>query len=249
MAATPSSPEELQQRVTQLEAQVATLTRELQSFTYAVSHDLRAPLRSILGFSQILLDELSGSLSAEHQRHCERILESGNKLSRLIDGLLEISRAGTAELQIRDIDVTQQVLTALESLPERPATLHIEVQPDMHVRADPKAMRTILLQLLRNAVAACRSRAAGRVSVTQQSDAHTTTLCVADNGIGFDPQYNDKVFAPFQRLHADPALAGKGIGLALVQRLVARHGGRVRAEGQRDQGAKFFIELPRAAPK
>lgn len=247
MAAAPPSPEELQQRVAQLEAQIAGLTRELQSFTYAVSHDLRAPLRSILGFSQILLDEVGASLSTEHRRHLERILESGDKLSRLIDGLLEISRAGTAELQICDVDVTQQVYAVLESLPERPAALHVEVQPDMHVLADAKAMRTILLQLLRNAVDACRSRLAGRITVTQQSDAHTTTLCVADNGIGFDPQYNDNVFAPFQRLHADPALAGRGIGLALVQRLVARHGGRVRAEGERDRGAKFFVELPRAA--
>lgn len=244
MSDTPRTTEELEQRVARLETQLAAVSRELQSITYAVSHDLRAPLRSISGFCQVLQEDISSTLDAEHRHYLERIQESAAKLSQQIDALLELSRAGSAELQIRDVDVTQRALTILQNLPDRPAGLRIDVQPGMRVQADSLQLETILQQLLHNAIKVTKQSAEPHIGVTQIVQPHTTILCVADNGVGFDPKYNDRLFAPFQRLHADPALAGAGIGLALVQRLVARHNGRVWAEGQPGVGAKFFVELP-----
>ena len=239
--------EELQEQVARLETQLAAVSGELQSITYAVSHDLRAPLRSISGFCQVLQEDIGHTLEDEHRHYLERIQEAAVKLSKQIDALLELSRAGSAELQPRDVDVTQLTLAILEALPQRPITLCIDVQPGMHAHADARALKTVLQQLLQNAVTATTPVAAPRIAVAQTSQHNSIILCVADNGIGFDPRYSDKLFVPFQRLHVDPSLAGNGIGLALVQRLVARHNGRVWAESQPGAGAKFFVELPRRA--
>lgn len=239
------APEALQQRVARLEGQLAAVNRELQSIAYAVSHDLRAPLRSITGFSQVLQEEAREALAEEHRHYLDRIQEAAGKLSGLIDGLLEISRAGSAELQPRPLDLTELALAIVANLDDRPAAVQIDIQPGMTAHADPRAMQTMLRQLLHNAVKVSARRPASRIALTQETNPTSMVLCVADNGVGFDPRYADKLFAPFQRLQADPTLNGAGIGLALVQRLAARHDGRVWAESQPGAGAKFFIELPR----
>lgn len=244
MPATQHTSEELQQRIKQLEAQVEAVTHELEAVAYAVSHDLRAPLRGISGYCQVLQEELGSALAAEHRHYMDRIQESAGKLASQIDALLELSRAGRAELQVRDVDLTQQAFAIIAALPNRPAQLKLDVQPDMRVQGDTRALQTILQQLLQNAVKVSAARSEPRITVTQRAHVGVTTICVADNGVGFDPKYADKLFAPFQRLHADPTLSGIGIGLALVQRLAARHGGRVWAESQPDAGAQFYVELP-----
>ncbi|MET0659103.1 MAG: ATP-binding protein [Steroidobacteraceae bacterium] len=244
MSASENICEELKQRIRYLESQVDAVTRELEAVTYSVSHDLRAPLRSISGYCQVLQEELSPTLGAEQLHYMDRIQESAGKLSRQIDALLELSRTGRAELNLRDLDLTQQALAVIEGLPDRPAHAHIDVQPGMRVHADTRAMQTILQQLLHNAVKVSAGRSEPRIAITQQTRGDRVTLCVADNGVGFDPKYADRLFAPFQRLHSDPALSGTGIGLALVQRLAARHGGRVWAESQPEGGAQFYVELP-----
>ena len=236
--------EELKQRVRNLESQVDAVTRELEAVTYSVSHDLRAPLRSIAGYCQVLREELSPTLGAEQRHYMDRIQESAGRLSRQIDALLELSRAGRAELHLRDLDLTQQALAVIEALRDRPARVTVDVQPGMRVHADTRAMQTILQQLLHNAIKVSAARSEPRIAVTQQTRGDRVTICVADNGVGFDPKYADRLFAPFQRLHSEPALSGVGIGLALVQRLAARHGGRTWAESQPDAGAKFYVELP-----
>lgn len=247
MSQPPRAIEELQEQVARLETQVAAVSQELQSITYAVSHDLRAPLRSISGFCQVLQEDIGHTLEGEHRHYLERIQEAAAKLSKQIDALLELSRAGSAELQLRDVDVTQLTLAILESFRQRSVALRVDVQPGMHAPADARGLKTILQHLLQNAITATTPVAAPQISVTQTIRPDSTILCVADNGIGFDPRYSDKLFVPFQRLHADPSLSGDGIGLALVQRLVARHEGRVWAQGQPGAGAKFFVELPQRA--
>ena len=244
MPAAPHTHEELQRRITQLESQLATLSRELEAVTYAVSHDLRAPLRSISGYCEVLREELEPNLQPEHRHYMDRVQESAGKLSRQIDALLELSRAGRAELQLRDLDLTERVHAVIEGIPNRPAQLKVDIQPGMRVHADARAMQTILQHLLQNAVKVSAARHEPRIAVTQQTRNGSTILCVTDNGVGFDPKYADKLFAPFQRLHADPALSGDGIGLALVQRLATRHGGRAWAESKPDAGATFYVELP-----
>jgi light-regulated signal transduction histidine kinase (bacteriophytochrome) len=240
-----SSPQALQQRINELEAQLAAVNRELQSIAYAVSHDLRAPLRSIAGFSQVLQEEAAESLSEEHRGHLHRIQDSTNKLSKLIDGLLELSRAGSTELQLRPVNVTDEARAIFSELPHRPAAMRIEVQSDMSAYADLRALQAVLKHLLHNATKVTAKRSNPHVTITQEQRPRSIVLCVADNGVGFDPRYAEKLFTPFQRLHADPSLSGTGIGLALVQRLVARHNGSVWAESQPDAGAKFYVELPR----
>jgi signal transduction histidine kinase len=233
-------------QIRQLEASLAAVTHELEAFTYSVSHDLRAPLRSISGYAQVLQEELGERLDPQHQHFLQRILESTHKLSDLIDGLLELSRAARVELHPRELDLTQIATEVVVALPAelRTPTLQLEIQPAMRVHADVRAMHTVLEQLLANALKVCAGRADGRIELTQTSAAGHTIVCVKDNGIGFDMRYADKLFAPFQRLHSNPALAGRGIGLALVQRLIARQGGRVWAEAAPDAGARFWFSLP-----
>jgi signal transduction histidine kinase len=240
--------EELQQRIRRLESQVEVLRRELDAIAYAVSHDLRAPLRSIAGYCQVLQEEIGATLSDEHRHYMERIQDAAARLSQQIDALLELSRAARAELLPRELDVSQYVSSAINELPDRPQNLQLQVQPDMRTWADPRALQVILRQLLSNAIKCSAERDTPRVEITQTAGDETTVLCVADNGVGFDPKYADKLFTPFQRLHADRRLSGTGIGLALVQRLVAQHGGRVWAKSEPGAGARFYVELPLQAP-
>jgi signal transduction histidine kinase len=239
------SSEALQQRIETLEARLAAANRELQSLAYAISHDMRAPLRSIAGFSQVLQEEARASLHEEHRHYLDRIQDSTTKLSRMIEAMLELSRAGSADLQRRTVNVTETAQAIAATLTDKPDALGIDIQPDIEVQADARALEIMLRHLLHNAVKATAKRTAPHIRLEHELRPQSDVLCVADNGVGFDPRFAEKLFAPFQRLHADPALSGVGIGLALVQRLAGRHDGRVWAEAQPDGGARFFIELPR----
>jgi len=247
-----------QERIAELERQVAQLTeqcdaarRELEAFTYAVSHDLRAPLRSVSGFSQALAELPAETLDPKALHYLDRIQQASRKMSDLIDALLGLSRISRADLQMRDFDLSQVCTEALTALRTRYPThkMQAHVAQGMTAFGDSRSIRGAIDALLDNAFKFTQSIEQPRVSLDMSPCEHGAALKIADNGAGFDMAYVDKLFRPFQRLHADPELPGLGVGLAGVQRTVARHGGRVWADAKPSEGATFFLFLPLQAAK
>jgi signal transduction histidine kinase len=220
--------------------------KELESFSYSVSHDLRTPLRSIAGFAQILLDDYSPSLEADARRHLERICSATIHMGALIDGLLALSQVGRAELQLGLVDLTGAAGAVAAELrrrdPERAAA--IEIEPHLEARADQRLARVVLDNLLSNAWKFTAKTHAPRIEVGAETREGERVFFVKDNGAGFDMQYAESLFAPFRRLHRQSEFPGTGIGLATVQRVVQRHGGRIWAESREGHGAAFFFTLP-----
>ncbi len=236
-------------RIDALERQVAQLTeqsdaarRELEAFAYAISHDLRAPLRSLSGFSQALIELPNANIDPKAQHYLNRIQQAARKMADLIDALLRLSRISSADLQLRPLDFTQLCQEAAgaasRKYPERSVVVHIA--PNMTAYGDSRLLRTGVELLFDNAWKFTAPRSDATVSVGVQD----TTYFMRDNGVGFDMAYADKLFRPFQRLHADSQFGGIGIGLATMQRIIARHGGRIWAEAQPDHGATVFFSLP-----
>jgi signal transduction histidine kinase len=219
---------------------------ELAAFSYSVSHDLRAPLRSIDGFSQALLEDCGDTLDDTGKRYLARVRGAAQRMGELIDDLLELSRVTRAELRIAHVDVTALVRSIVGDLAgrhgERP--VEVAVQDGMAVAADGRLLRVALENLLGNAWKFTASSSSPRVEVVAQRRGEALEITVRDNGAGFDPSYASKLFRPFQRLHAATEFPGTGIGLATVARIVTRHGGSVRAEGEIDRGAAFSVMLP-----
>jgi light-regulated signal transduction histidine kinase (bacteriophytochrome) len=244
--------DDLRARTAQLEATNAELeatNAELEAFSYSVSHDLRAPLRHIEGFTDLLRRD---GVTLEQQRsHLQRISEAAVRMGRLIDDLLTFSRMGRAELR--------QVPLRLDKLLEDvrndllAETQHREIEWRLHplpeVQGDPDLLRLAVYNLLSNAVKYTRDRQPAIIEVgVEASSAHEVVLYVRDNGVGFDMQYVDKLFGVFQRLHHADEFEGVGIGLANVRRIVNRHGGRTWAASRLGEGATFFMALPARAP-
>jgi len=236
---------DLQMRANQLEA----ANKELESFSYSVSHDLRAPLRAIDGFSRIFEEDYGAGLDDEARRLLKVIRDNSQRMGVLIDDLLAFSRLGRQSLSTEPIDMGALVQTALAEV--RGAGSHagaeVVVQPLPSVRADPVLLRQVWINLLSNALKYSSTRAAPTVEVgcvRAGGDGNYLTYFVKDNGVGFDMRYYDKLFGVFQRLHGVDEFTGTGVGLAIVHRLITRHGGRVWAEGELDKGATFFFSLP-----
>jgi light-regulated signal transduction histidine kinase (bacteriophytochrome) len=233
--------EDLQQRAAQLEA----ANKELESFSYSVSHDLRAPLRSIDGFSHALLEDFGGQLSPEARNYLDRVQIAAQHMSELIDGLLNLSRLTRTSLQPRFINLSEMVgeitQTLSESQPERSAAFSIT--PDLRVEADPRLLRIVLENLLNNAWKFTSKQEQAIIEFGQLSRVKHRTFFVRDNGAGFDMKYVDKLFGVFQRLHTMSDFPGTGVGLATVQRIVKIHGGRIWAEGEEGKGASFYFTL------
>jgi signal transduction histidine kinase len=217
--------------------------KELETFAYSVSHDLRAPLRAIDGFSKILLDRHTGTLDDEGRHFLTRVRAGTARMSQLIDALLDLSRLGRAPLRAENVDLTDVAHNVVEELrrrdPER--TVTIEIAEGLGARGDRRLLTIALENLLGNAWKFTGERAAPHIWVGRTSDA-PGAFFVRDDGAGFDETYADKLFAPFQRLHG-AEFEGTGIGLATVQRIVARHGGRIWARAAVGQGATFFFTL------
>jgi PAS domain S-box-containing protein len=238
----------LEHNVKQRTRELRALNRELESFTYSVSHDLRTPLRSIHGFASVLAESEASRLTEEGRGFLMRIQDSARRMGLLITDLLSMaqhSRALISHHTVNLSELAQGVVADLER--EQPGRqVQWQIEPDMFVLADPTLMRVVLQNLLGNAWKYTGQTAAPRIGFTRAGgvDGHLN-FCVRDNGAGFDMAYVDQLFQPFKRLHAHHEFEGTGIGLATVARVVQRHGGTVRAEGAVGQGAAFFFSLPR----
>ncbi len=240
-----------------LEEQVARRTEalegtnaELESFSYSVSHDLRAPLRAIHGFARILLDDHKAQLDPEAQRLLAVIDQNTRRMGQLIDDLLAFSRLGRKEIAAAPVDMRELAQAVSEDARRteaaRRGSLDIRIDPLPLARGDRALLRQVLGNLVQNAVKFTRGKDSARIEVGSRPDGGQTVYYVKDNGAGFDPRYADKLFGVFQRLHRTEEFEGTGVGLAIVKRIVQRHGGRVWAEGKIDEGATFYFTLPAA---
>ena len=223
--------------------------RELEAFSYSVSHDLRAPLRAIDGFSQALLEDCAAGLSPAGHAHLHRVRAAAQRMAALIDDLLELSRISRAELRLSPVDLStlarEVAGTLRESHPDR--RVAVEVADGVAGRGDPRLLRVLLDNLLGNAWKFTRDRPEARIEFGAARENGTTAFFVRDNGAGFDMAYAGKLFGAFQRLHSAREFEGTGIGLATVARIVRRHGGRVWAEGAVGEGATFRFTLGEGA--
>jgi PAS domain S-box-containing protein len=231
------------------EEHVRELNRELESFSYSVSHDLRAPLRHIDGYARILREDLAGKLDPESRRVLDTIVDSSRRMGLLIDDLLAFSRLGRKPLATRAVDMQELVRGALADLQSQRGASAPDVQVQVGelppADGDPSLLRQVWSNLLGNAIKYSSPRGEqARVFVSGERRGDLLHYSVADNGVGFDMRYADKLFGVFQRLHSQEEFEGTGVGLAIVQRIVARHGGAVAAQAEPGRGATFSFELP-----
>jgi light-regulated signal transduction histidine kinase (bacteriophytochrome) len=241
---------ELERLVAERTAQLAAANRELEGFSYSISHDLRAPLRAIEGFSQILEEDYGARLDDEGRRLLGVVRDSAKKMSALIDDLLAFSRLGRQAIkpvEIRMDDLAREVFEEILSQAGANRSQFI-IHPMPGATGDRALLRQVWMNLLSNAVKYSANREQPVIDVGGQLNGSEAVYYVKDNGAGFDMQYYDKLFSVFQRLHPEEEFSGTGIGLAIVQRVVTRHGGRVWAEGKPGVGAVFYFSLPKGDP-
>jgi signal transduction histidine kinase len=241
----------LERRVQERTARWEAANQELEGFSYSVSHDLRAPLRAILGFSN-MLSEKSGQNLDEQGRHCVAVICSeAERMGRLIEAILDFSRASKSELQPLTIDMTELVREVYGRLiaPLADRSVDFRLQPLAAATADPTLMRQVWTNLLDNALKYSRTRDETRIEIGSETREGESVYFIRDNGVGFDPKYAGKLFQVFQRLHRPEEFEGTGIGLAIVKRIVHRHNGRIWAESSPEQGAAFFFTLSADSPQ
>jgi PAS domain S-box-containing protein len=238
--------EDLEGHVRRRTAQLEAANRELEAFAYSVSHDLRAPLRAISGYSQLLLDDHGGDLDDDGGDMLRRMREASQKMARLIDDLLHLSRVTRAEMNRETVDLSGIARSIFKELRQADPERHVDVvvADGLTAEGDPVLLRILLDNLLRNAWKFTGKRAHARIELGQtRLEDGRRALFVKDDGAGFDMTYAVKLFGAFQRLHSESEFPGTGIGLATVQRIVNRHGGRVWAEGALGEGATFYFQL------
>jgi light-regulated signal transduction histidine kinase (bacteriophytochrome) len=238
----------LNQELTKRAGELESSNKELESFAYSVSHDLRAPLRHAVGFSELLQKQAASLLDEKSRRYVNIILESSKRMGALIDDLLAFSRIGRAETRKTPVNLEQLVKEVVAEIGEETKGREIvwKINPLPACYGDSSMLRLVFANLVSNAVKFTRRRTQAEVEIgCANADKDEVEVFVRDNGAGFDMQYANKLFGVFQRLHLAEEFEGTGIGLATVQRIVHRHGGKVRAEGVVDQGATFYFSLPR----
>jgi PAS domain S-box-containing protein len=236
---------ELEQRVRERTAELEASTKELDAFAYSVSHDLRAPLRSLHGFSQLLLEDYSDRLDEAGVAHLRRLQVNATLMAQLLDDLLRLSRTTRVELRRQSIDLTSMAESIVEDLaadePDR--EVQVSVEPALRGIGDLHLIRLALQNLIANAWKFTAQRSPAEITVGSVKRGSQPAFFVRDNGAGFDSRYEGKLFEPFQRLHSAADFEGSGIGLAIVQRVVLRHGGSVWAESTPGEGATFYFTM------
>ena len=235
--------EELEERVIQRTEQLEAANRELEGFSYSVSHDLRAPLRHMGGFLDLLRKHAGPSLDEKSGRYLGVARESAQKMGQLIDDLLDFSRIARVETKKSQVNMNQLVKEVQGQIEDRDIVWTVAALPE--VRADPSMMRLVIQNLIDNAVKYTRTREKVEIEIGHSSNGEELVFFIRDNGVGFDMQYVDKLFGVFQRLHRKEEFEGTGIGLANVKRIIHRHGGRVWAKGKVNEGATLYFSLPK----
>ncbi len=238
---------ELEQRVTDRTRQLEAANRELEAFSYSVSHDLRAPLRSISGFTQLLSEEYKGQFDEQASFYFGRVRSETERMNRLIDDLMRLAKFARVEIRHETVDlsaIAQEEAARLQAAdPER--KVEMKIQPDLNAKGDPGLMRVVVENLLSNAWKYSSKQPDAVIEFGAQTGASgPPVFYVRDNGVGFEASRAGKLFAPFQRLHGADEFPGNGVGLATVQRIIHRHGGSIRAEAESGKGATFFFTVP-----
>ena len=234
-----------------VEEELARSNAELEKFSYSVSHDLRAPLRAIDGFARALHEDYGPALNADGQRLIGVIRDNAQRMGQLIDALLNFSRAGRQQLVTTTVDLTALAQSVVDELRRTVGGVAVEVslQPLPPITGDATLLRQVVVNLIGNAFKFSRHRTHPRVDIAAHREGDTVIYYVRDNGAGFDMRYKDKLFGVFQRLHHVEEFEGTGVGLALAQRIIDRHGGRIWAEAKPNEGATFYFTLPSAPPR
>lgn len=238
--------EDLEARVRERTRELETLNEELRAFSYSVSHDLRAPLRRIESFSDLLMEDYGSDLDEAAVQYLERILRSSRHMSALITDLLKLSRISREQMECSDVDISELAWDVIEdyrsSEPERSVEVHVD--PGLHAHGDKALLRVMLDNLIGNAWKFTSARSEARIEVLATQVGDEAGFCIRDNGAGFDMEFADRLFQPFQRLHGSSEFPGTGVGLAIVHRIVRRHGGMINADAEVDKGAAFTVSLP-----
>jgi light-regulated signal transduction histidine kinase (bacteriophytochrome) len=242
--------EHLEQRIAERTAQLTAANNELEAFAYSVAHDLRAPLRHIDGFSKLLAEHLGGSLDKDAQHFLESIQDSARNMGSMVDEMLNLSRVTRTELNLQVTGLSSLVEEVLKKLePEvRDRDIEWKIASLPFVECDPILTKQVFVNLLSNAVKFTRTRPRAIIEVGQKDVDGQSAIYVRDNGVGFSMKYSDKLFGVFQRLHRQEDFEGTGVGLATVQRIVLKHGGRIWAEAELNTGATFYFTLGAQAP-
>jgi len=238
---------ELEQKVIERTAQLEVANKELESFSYSVSHDLRAPLRAITGFSSMLLEDYADKVDDEGKRLLNVVKDNTLNMSALIDDLLTLSRIGRKEIEHSKIDMDKLAQTIFNEIKVAISKneSQFDIKPLPSAYGDESLIRQVFFNLLSNSIKFTSLRDKTIIEVGGWSEEKENVYYVKDNGVGFDNQYADKLFGAFQRLHSDKEFEGTGVGLSIVQRIIHRHGGRIWAEGKVNEGATFYFTLPR----
>ncbi len=241
---------DLERRVTERTAELAAANKELEAFAYSVAHDLRAPLRHIDGYSKLLAEHLGGSLDEGAKHYLESIQGSTRNMGEMVDDLLNLSRVARKELNLQVTGLSSLVEEVLKDLKPEVKDREIEwkIAGLPFVECDPVLVKQVFVNLLSNAVKFTRTRPRAIIEVDQKNIDGQAVTYVRDNGVGFSMKYSDKLFGVFQRLHRQEDFEGTGVGLATVQRIVQKHGGRIWAEAELNTGATFYFTLGTNAP-
>ena len=241
--------QDLELRVGERTAQLEAANKELEAFSYSVSHDLRAPLRHLTGFATLLQKKAGPALDEESQRHLSFIASAAKQMGQLVDDLLNFSKTARAELRLGRVNLEQLVDEVRAGLSPDAGDREVQwqISPLPEVNGDGSMLRVVLTNLLANALKYSRKRSPAQIEIGCQPEEQEQIIYVRDNGVGFDMQYASNLFGVFQRLHSEEEFEGTGIGLAIVQRIILRHGGGVWAEAKEGEGATFYFSLPIAA--
>jgi PAS domain S-box-containing protein len=238
--------EGLEKKVFQRTSQLDAANKELEAFSYSVSHDLRAPLRAVHSYTRILKEDYKNILDEEGNRICNIIESSAVHMGQLIDELLAFSRIARSEINTSKIDMNRLVKTVITDITTPEERIHINIRVDKLPAAygDPAAIKQVITNLLSNAIKYSSKKEKPSINIGWEQQKYNQAYFVKDNGVGFDMKYSNKLFGVFQRLHSTKEFEGNGVGLAIVQRIIQRHGGRVWAEGEVGKGASFYFSLP-----